>query len=118
MLKLLLDIMVKHCHSSNALYAYLYLGCTLTFTAYILQNLGVKPNINKDNIFSSETDPSYTGPELPSRYDGIILPGDWYIPGKGRRKKRQHRASHGKIRLVKLMSSYKIFNVVLPLGII
>ena len=87
-------------------------------TAYILQNLGVKPNINKDNIFSSETDPSYTGPELPSRYDGIILPGDWYLPGKGRRKKRQHRASHGKIRLVVIVVSYsyKIFHVALALA--
>ena len=73
-------------------------------TAYILQNLGVKPTIKKSDIFSSD-DPAYTGPELPSRYDGIILPADWYIPGKGKRKKRQHRASHGKISFTDLSKS-------------
>lgn len=64
---------------------------------YILQNLGVVPDIKEGEEFST-SDPSYKGPPLPSRYDGIRLPSDWYIPGKGRRKKRQHRASHGKIR--------------------
>eukprot|EP01083_Nonionella_stella_P264880 897927_1 len=72
---------------------------------YILQNLGVIPNIKEENIFSYN-DPSYAGlPAVPARYDGIILPSDWYVPGKSRRKKRQHRASHGKISFTDLSKS-------------
>ena len=71
---------------------------TSSSTAYILQNLGVIPDFAEENLFLAD-DPKYAGrPPLPARYDGIILPSDWYIPGKTKKKKRQHRASHGKIR--------------------
>jgi len=74
---------------------------------YILQNLGVLPDLKDEDVFST-SDPGYVGsgrPELPPRYDGIILPNDWYIPGKTRRRKRQHRASHGKISFSDLSKS-------------
>ena len=74
---------------------------------YILQNLGVVPDLKDEDVFST-SDPGYVGsgrPELPPRYDGIILPNDWYIPGKTRRRKRQHRASHGKISFSDLSKS-------------
>jgi len=74
---------------------------------YILQNLGVVPDLKDEDVFST-LDPGYVGsgrPELPPRYDGIILPNDWYIPGKTRRRKRQHRASHGKISFSDLSKS-------------
>jgi len=74
---------------------------------YILQNLGVLPDLKDEDVFST-LDPGYVGsgrPELPPRYDGIILPNDWYIPGKTRRRKRQHRASHGKISFSDLSKS-------------
>ena len=65
---------------------------------YILQSLGVTPDLDKNEIFD-HFDSNYDGPELPQRYDGIVLPSDWWIPGKGlRRKKRRHRATHGVIR--------------------
>lgn len=71
---------------------------------YILQNLGVVPDLKDEDVFST-SDPGYGGPELPPRYDGIKLPSDWYIPGKTRRRKRQHRASHGKISFSDLSKS-------------
>ena len=56
----------------------------------MLQNrLEVKPALPADEIFST-SDPNYEGPELPPRYSDLVLPSDWYVPGKGRRKKRQH----------------------------
>ncbi len=69
----------------------------LLHTEYLLQNLGVIPDLKPGEIFTT-LDTNYGGLDLPRRYDGIILPADWYVPGKGRRKKRQHRASHRKIR--------------------
>lgn len=57
---------------------------------YILQNrLEVTPALPADEVFTT-SDPNYEGPELPPRYSGLVLPSDWYVPGKGRRKKRQH----------------------------
>ena len=78
-----------------------------TTPEYILQNLGVLPDLKDEDVFST-SDPGYVGsgrPELPPRYEGIILPNDWYIPGKTRRRKRQHRASHGKISFSDLSKS-------------
>ena len=65
------------------------------------------PDLKDEDVFST-SDPGYVSsgrPELPPRYDGIILPNDWYIPGKTRRRKRQHRASHGKISFSDLSKS-------------
>eukprot|EP00970_Alexandrium_tamarense_P018052 scaffold13313_cov314-Alexandrium_tamarense.AAC.3 len=36
-------------------------------------------------------DPRYNGHPLPSRYQDLTLPSDWWIPGKGDRRKRLHR---------------------------
>ena len=90
--------MTKHMH-----YIYIY-SSYHSYTEYILQNLGVVPDLKDEDVFST-SDPGYGGPELPPRYDGIILPSDWYIPGKTRRRKRQHRASHGKISFSDLSKS-------------
>eukprot|EP00804_Cyclotella_cryptica_P005156 CCRYP_018677-RA/>CCRYP_018677-RA protein AED:0.32 eAED:0.32 QI:1/1/1/1/1/0.5/2/0/232 len=64
---------------------------------YILQNVfQVVPCLQLSDIF--DYDPKeYHGPRLPSRYSEIILRREWHLPGKGRRNKRSHRASHGKI---------------------
>eukprot|EP00584_Thalassiosira_punctigera_P012057 CAMPEP_0172557028 /NCGR_PEP_ID=MMETSP1067-20121228/70989_1 /TAXON_ID=265564 ORGANISM="Thalassiosira punctigera, Strain Tpunct2005C2" /NCGR_SAMPLE_ID=MMETSP1067 /ASSEMBLY_ACC=CAM_ASM_000444 /LENGTH=321 /DNA_ID=CAMNT_0013346003 /DNA_START=1 /DNA_END=966 /DNA_ORIENTATION=+ len=68
----------------------------------ILQHdLGVTPDLNSREIFDC-SDEKYGGPALPSRYQDLLLPQDWYIPGKALRKKRQHRATHGKISFVDL----------------
>ncbi|KAL7528477.1 hypothetical protein ACHAXR_004942 [Thalassiosira sp. AJA248-18] len=72
---------------------------------YILQNLGVVPPLKPEEVFVC-SDKNYKGPEeMPPRYKDVILPSDWYIPGKSRRKKRQHRASHGKISFTDLSKS-------------
>jgi len=66
---------------------------------YILQTLlGYQPTIASKDVFNpnDETYPA-DGPFLPSRYENLILPYDWHIPGKGLRRKRTHRKSHGKI---------------------
>mmetsp|Transcript_17584 Transcript_17584/g.38355 ORF Transcript_17584/g.38355 Transcript_17584/m.38355 type:complete len:293 (+) Transcript_17584:99-977(+) len=67
---------------------------------YILQTLlCYKPTItNPDSVFHP-TDKTYpaNAPPLPSRYSDLILPYDWHIPGKTKRRKRLHRKSHGKI---------------------
>jgi len=42
-------------------------------------------------------DPTAMAPPLPARYANLILPYDWHIPGKAKRRKRIHRKSHGKI---------------------
>lgn len=69
---------------------------------YILQaSLGLKPSIDACRVF----DPSrkdYFGPDLPARYKGIILMNDWHIPGKNRRRNRQHTKSHGLISFTDL----------------
>ena len=79
---------------------YMSLACFFILsTERILQNLGVVPDLKIGEIFTT-LDTNYHGPDLPARYEGVILPADWYVPGKGRRKKRQHRASHRKIRWV------------------
>ena len=84
------SLILLYCNNHTCIFIY--------STAYILQNLGVIPDIAEENLFT-EDDPKYAGrPPLPARYVGIILPSDWFIPGKTKRKKRQHRASHGKIR--------------------
>ena len=65
---------------------------------YILQNLnGYRPTIAPANEFNPDNKSNYSGPPLPSRYDDLILPYDWHIPGKTHRRKRSHRKSHGKI---------------------
>ena len=61
--------------------------------AFILQNLGVIPSLKPEDIFDP-SDVNYGGPALPPRYNGLKLPSDWYVPGKGRRKKREHVATH------------------------
>ena len=33
-------------------------------------------------------------PDLPPRYNGLVLPPDWYVPGKN--AKRNHVATHGR----------------------
>jgi len=66
---------------------------------YILQTIhGFRPTIASKDIFdpTHEAYPASCYP-LPSRYDNLILPYDWHIPGKTRRRKRSHRKSHGKI---------------------
>jgi len=66
---------------------------------YILQTLlGFQPTIASKDIFDpADTTYPAEGPPLPSRYENLILPYDWHIPGKTRRHKRSHRKSHGKI---------------------
>jgi len=66
---------------------------------YILQTLlGFQPTIASKDIFDpADTIYPAEGPPLPSRYENLILPYDWHIPGKTRRHKRSHRKSHGKI---------------------
>ena len=61
---------------------------------YLLQTkLGHKPNIKK--LFNPKDKSNYQGPPLPPRYASLILPYDWHIPGKEKRRKRSHRKSHG-----------------------
>ena len=61
---------------------------------YLLQTkLGHKPNIQK--LFNPKDKSNYQGPPLPPRYASLILPYDWHIPGKEKRRKRSHRKSHG-----------------------
>jgi hypothetical protein len=60
---------------------------------WILQKqLGVVNTFTEDAFIA--TDPSYEGPSLPSRFQDLKLPTDWWKPGKGRRRKRLHRKSH------------------------
>mmetsp|Transcript_31435 Transcript_31435/g.62917 ORF Transcript_31435/g.62917 Transcript_31435/m.62917 type:complete len:247 (-) Transcript_31435:7-747(-) len=71
---------------------------------YILQVLfNVKPMIEPSEIFSS-SDQLYKGPPLPTKYQDLILPYDWYMPGKSQRRNRRHRKSHGKIGFLELSS--------------
>jgi len=41
-------------------------------------------------------------PNLPTRYAGLTLAYDWFLPGKEKRRKRKHRKSHGKISFQEL----------------
>ncbi|KAL7530238.1 hypothetical protein ACHAXR_006968, partial [Thalassiosira sp. AJA248-18] len=69
---------------------------------YILQHdLDVTPNLRPEEIFDC-SDKNYEGPALPLKYSSIILRNDWFLPGKALRKKRQHRATHGKISFIDL----------------
>jgi hypothetical protein len=62
---------------------------------WILQKkLGVASSLDPEKVFVA-TDPRYNGPPLPSRYQDLALPSDWWVPGKGDRRKRLHR----KVRL-------------------
>lgn len=66
---------------------------------YILQTLlGYRPAISPNDIFHPDLE-SYPAdaPPLPRRYANLVLPYDWHIPGKTKRRKRIHRKSHGKI---------------------
>jgi len=64
---------------------------------HVLQvSLGVEPSIAY-GVFDPSNDNDYQGPPLPSRYNDLVLPGDWYVPGKVVRRKRVHRKSHGVI---------------------
>jgi len=67
--------------------------------AFILQfNLNAKIDIEvAANVFDINQ-PTYAGlPPLPPRYASLILPYDWFLPGKEQRRKRKHRKSHGVI---------------------
>jgi len=67
--------------------------------AFILQvNLIAEPVIDvAANVFDINQ-PTYVGlPPLPPRYASLILPYDWFLPGKEQRRKRKHRKSHGVI---------------------
>ena len=66
---------------------------TLTFNI----DLNVIPKLSPEEVFDF-ADNSYEGPELPAKYQDLILRNDWFLPGKAIKKKRRHRASHGKIR--------------------
>eukprot|EP01082_Thalassiosira_pseudonana_P010666 g9505.t1 g9505 contig37:104816-106202(+) len=62
---------------------------------WILQKkLGVASSLDPEKAFLA-ADPRYIGPPLPSRYQDLTLPSDWWMPGKGDRRKRLHRKSHG-----------------------
>ncbi|KAL3805892.1 hypothetical protein HJC23_007853 [Cyclotella cryptica] len=64
---------------------------------YILQKtLQVFPTLELSETFHLNSE-MYKGPPLPSRYSELILHREWHVSGKGRRNKRSHRASHGKI---------------------
>ena len=72
---------------------------------FILQSiLHVTPSV--DTLFDQAADDVI--PMLPQKYQEIVLSDDWYIPGKGQRKKRKHRKSHGKISFseVSVVSNY------------
>ena len=65
---------------------------------YIIQTLhGFQPTIASKDMFDPTNRSTYQGPPLPSRYANLVLPYDWHIPGKTRRRKRSHRKTHGKI---------------------
>ena len=67
--------------------------------AFILQfNLNAEIDIEvAANVFDINQ-PTYAGlPPLPPRYASLILPYDWFLPGKEQRRKRKHRKSHGVI---------------------
>jgi len=72
---------------------------------YILQtHLGHRPSLAGREAFDPATAdvarypyPYPDGPSLPARYRRLVLPHDWHVPGKGRRRKRSHRRTHGKI---------------------
>jgi hypothetical protein len=65
--------------------------------AYILQEaLRIEPAVEGETFHTSQ--PSYAGlPALPRRYASLVLPYDWFLPGKEKRRKRKHRKSHGAI---------------------
>ena len=60
-------------------------------------DLNVTPKLSMEEVFDI-ADKSYDGPELPAKYQDLVLRNDWFLPGKAIKKKRRHRASHGKIR--------------------
>ena len=67
--------------------------------AFILQfNLNAEIDIEfAANVFDINQ-PTYAGlPPLPPRYASLILPYDWFLPGKEQCRKRKHRKSHGVI---------------------
>ncbi|KAL7467074.1 hypothetical protein ACHAXS_007338 [Conticribra weissflogii] len=71
---------------------------------YILQVIfDVKPIIDPSEVFCSSDD-LYKGPPLPTKYRHLVLPYDWYMPGKSQRRNRRHRKSHGKIGFLELSS--------------
>ena len=71
---------------------------------WILQKkLGVASSLDPEKAFVA-ADPRYNGPPLPSRYQDLTLPSDWWMPGKGDRRKRLHR----KVRL----QSFRVLNCV------
>merc|ERR1719288_482731 len=66
--------------------------------AHILQvQLGSDPCLDGLEAFRP-SQPSYDSlPPLPSRYASLVLPYDWHLPGKEKRRKRKHRRTHGAI---------------------
>jgi len=58
------------------------------------------PALDSPALTFDATDPTsdYTGPpRLPERYRQVILPIDWHLPNKIKKRKRLHRKSHGRI---------------------
>ena len=49
-------------------------------------------------MFDANDRSNYSGGPLPRRYEELVLPKDWHIPGKLTRRRRAHRKSHGAIR--------------------
>ena len=68
----------------------------------VLSDLNVTPRMNPEDVFDFHSDSKYEGPPLPEKYQDLILRRDWYCPGKALRRKRQHRATHGKISFTDL----------------
>ncbi len=84
----------------------LWLGCDHQYNiffqlerAFILQvNLDADTDIDDAAKIFHPDQPTYAGlPPLPSWYASLILPYDWFLPGKEQRRKRKHRVSHGAI---------------------
>jgi len=66
---------------------------------YILQEiLHSDPSLSCAEESFHPSQPSYANhPPLPARYASLVLPYDWHLPGKEKRRKRKHRKSHGVI---------------------
>lgn len=66
---------------------------------FILQAIiGYKSRIPPEEVFDANDRSNYSGGPLPRRYESLVLPKDWHVPGKLTRRRRAHRKSHGAIR--------------------
>mmetsp|Transcript_36387 Transcript_36387/g.62007 ORF Transcript_36387/g.62007 Transcript_36387/m.62007 type:complete len:387 (-) Transcript_36387:89-1249(-) len=83
--------------------------------AHILQVLFQnQPSIDPADVFHP-SQPTYIGlPPLPFRYSSLVLPYDWHLPGKEKRRKRKHRKTHGVISFhdlsARVASAWKVVN--------